>query len=112
MAQTLCDDLGRLLPRLVQACVFGDLALHTLALVMQPFAQYLKLADEPVDFLDRARRYALKQRADIVRRDRAVILRALPQAGGVAAHKFADFPFHLSFYLLHTGGLTLEDTHV
>jgi hypothetical protein len=54
IAQALCDDLCRLHGRLAQACVFDDLSLYTLTLVMQPFAQYLKFADEPVDFLDRA----------------------------------------------------------
>jgi hypothetical protein len=111
IAQAFRDDLGGLHGRPTQARVFDDLALHALALLMQPFAQCLKLADEPVDFLDRTRRYALKQRADIVRHDLAVILRVLSQAGDVAAHKFSDFPFH-SFHLLQSGDLMLEDAHV
>jgi hypothetical protein len=64
-------------------------------------AAWVKLADKPVDFPDRARRYALKRRTDIVRLDCVVILRVPPQAGEVTAHQFADFPFHLSFRLLH-----------
>jgi hypothetical protein len=85
MAQTLCDDLGRCLAAWLKRCTRSPSS-------MQPFAQCLKLADEPVDFPDRARRYALKQRTDIVRHDRAVIFRVPPQAGEVKAHKFADFP--------------------
>src|SRR5262249_47002129 len=80
MAQAPCDDLGPLHGRLAHSGVFHDLATHALALFMQPFAQYLKVADEPVDVLDRVRRYALNQRADIVRHHLAVVLRGLPQA--------------------------------
>src|SRR5712691_2060826 len=107
MVQTLRDDLRRLHRRLAQARVFDNLALHALALVMQSVAQYLKVADEPVDFPDRVRRYALQQRADIVRHSRAVILRLPRQAGDVAAQKFTDLPFH-SIHPLQLGGLTRE----
>src|SRR5262245_7709222 len=87
---------------------------------MELFAQYLEVVDERVDFLDRARRDALKQRADVVGYEcSVVVLRAPRRDVHLAANKFSDLPFHLdfgfsiglSFGWLRFDGLTLEDTH-
>ena len=62
------------------------------AVMVQPFAQHLEVANEPVDFLRATQRYALHQRAEIVGQRLAIIRKLRPQLDDVAVHQIVDSP--------------------
>src|SRR5262245_25372938 len=113
MGQAFRDDLGRLQRRLAQGRILDDLALHARGLALQRVAQRLQLSDEFVDFLHRSPCHSLQQLVDVVGNQLAVALRLAPNAHNVAAHEFADFPFHFRLRRgLDFGGLTrLQKAH-
>src|SRR5215467_4865297 len=113
MGQAFRDDLGRLQRRLAQGRILDDLALHARGLALQRVAQRLQLSDEFVDLLHRSPCHSLQQLVDVVGDQLAVALRLAPNAHNVAAHEFADFPFHFRLRRgLDFGGLTrLQKAH-
>src|SRR5262249_36629341 len=80
------------------------------AVVVQPFAQHLEVANEPVDFLRATQRYTLHQQAEIVGQRLAIIRKLRPRLDDVAAHQIVDFPCRIGPEL-EAGGLTRKGTH-